>query len=69
MHWVKGFEAHTKHWPKTRKLIQEANGEGFVAFLGYEWHSSAFGDYCLIFPEDQPDLFLPDSAGKLLEFA
>jgi len=69
MHWVKGFEAHTKHWPKTRKLIQEANSEGFVAFLGYEWHSSAFGDYCLIFPEDQPDLFLPDSAGKLLEFA
>lgn len=23
--WVRGFEVHSKHWPKTRKLIQEAN--------------------------------------------
>ncbi|MCD6122643.1 MAG: hypothetical protein J7K04_12470 [Spirochaetales bacterium] len=69
MHWVKGFEAHRKHWPKTRQMIKEANDESFVAFLGYEWHSSAFGDYCLIFKEDQPDLFLPDHVAKLLDFA
>ena len=69
MHWVKGFEAHSKHWPKTRRLMKEANSDGFVSLLGYEWHSSAFGDYCLIFPEDQPELFLPDHAEKLLAFA
>jgi hypothetical protein len=67
--WVHGFEAHTDHWPKTRELIREANSDSFVAFLGYEWHSSEFGDYCVIFPEDQPDLYLPDHIDKLLDFA
>ena len=47
----------------------DLNDEDFVAFLGYEWHSSHFGDYCLIFPEDQPQLYLPDHAEKLLDFA
>ncbi|MDA2928746.1 DUF3604 domain-containing protein [Acidobacteria bacterium AH-259-O06] len=69
MKWVKGFQVHSGHWPKTRQLIREANSKGFVALLGYEWHSSRFGDYCLIFPEDQPELFLPDHVNKLLDFA
>lgn len=69
LHWVRGFEAHTKHWPKTRRLIQDATAKDFVALLGYEWHSSRFGDYCLIFPEDQPELFLPDHVDQLLDFA
>ena len=69
MKWVNGFEVHSKHWPKTRQLIQEANSDDFVAFLGYEWHSSQFGDYCMIFPEDQPELFLPNHVEKLLDFA
>ncbi|MBW3538657.1 MAG: DUF3604 domain-containing protein [Planctomycetes bacterium] len=67
--WVRGFEVHTEHWPKTRRLIREANDESFVAFAGYEWHSSEFGDYCVIFPGDDNPLFLPDHADKLLEFA
>jgi len=69
MKWVRGFEAHANHWPKTRQMIREANSDDFVAFLGYEWHSSSFGDYCMIFPEDQPELFLPDHVEKLLDFA
>ncbi|MBD3308500.1 DUF3604 domain-containing protein [candidate division KSB3 bacterium] len=69
MKWVNGFDVHTKHWPKTRQLIKEATSDSFVAFLGYEWHSSAFGDYHLIFPEDQPDLYLPDHVEQLLDFA
>jgi len=69
MKWVRGFKAHADHWPKTRQLIREANSPEFVAFLGYEWHSSAFGDYCLIFPEDQSELFLPDHVNKLLDFS
>lgn len=67
--WVRGFEAHRAHWPRTRRLIQDANSREFVAFLGYEWHSSQFGDYCLIFPEDQPELFLPDHVTALLDLA
>jgi hypothetical protein len=69
MKWVKGFEVHSNHWPKTRRLIHEANSEDFVALLGYEWHSSIFGDYCMIFPEGQPELFLPNHVNKLLDFA
>lgn len=69
MKWVNGFEKHKNHWDKTRQLIQDANNDDFVALLGYEWHSSQFGDYCMIFPEDQPNLFLPDHVEKLLDFA
>ncbi len=67
--WFKGFDIHRKHWPKTRKLMREATSEDFVAILGYEWHSSQFGDYCMLFPEDQPDLFLPNHVKKLHDFA
>ncbi len=67
--WVRGFEAHRAHWPRTKRLIAEANGDDFVAFLGYEWHSSFFGDFCVIFPTDEGRLFLPDHADKLLDFA
>jgi len=67
--WVRGFGVHASHWPKTRRLIHEANSDKFVALLGYEWHSSQFGDYCMIFAEDQRELFLPDHVSKLLDFA
>jgi len=69
MKWVEGFKVHTDHWPKTRKLIEEANTTSFVSLLGYEWHSSTYGDFCLIFPEDQPDLYLPDNPKELFAFA
>lgn len=67
--WVDGFKVHREHWPKTRRLIAEANSDDFAALLGYEWHSSHFGDYCLIFDRDQSELYLPDHVEKLLEFA
>ncbi len=68
--FLNGFERHRKFWPKTRGLVEEVTkNDEFVAILGYEWHSSAFGDYCMLFPEDNPDLYLPDHANKLLDFA
>lgn len=69
MIWVNGFKKHADHWPRTRGLLREANSDRFVAMLGYEWHSSHFGDYCTIFPDDQPELFLPDHVDQLLDFA
>jgi hypothetical protein len=69
MKWVNGFKVHKDHWEKTRNLIKEANSDQFAALLGYEWHSSEFGDYCMVFPEDQPDLYLPDHVDKLLDFS
>jgi hypothetical protein len=69
MVWVNGFKAHADHWNKTRRMLQEATTDTFTALLGYEWHSSVFGDYCMIFDQDQPELFLPDHVDKLLDFA
>ena len=69
MLWVNGFKAHAEHWPKTRRLLQEATTDKFTALLGYEWHSGRFGDYCMIFDRDQPELFLPDHVDQLLDFA
>lgn len=67
--FLDGFERHRKFWPTTRRLVEESTDDGFLAILGYEWHSSEFGDYCLLFPEDNRELFLPDHATKLLDFA
>ncbi|MAD80430.1 MAG: hypothetical protein CMJ50_06250 [Planctomycetaceae bacterium] len=67
--FLEGFERHRKFWPKTRGLVEESTDDEFVAILGYEWHSSAFGDYCMLFPEDNRELYLPDHANKLLDFA
>ena len=64
-----GFDRHRKYWPKTRRLVEESTDEEFVAILGYEWHSSGFGDYCMLFPQDNEELFLPDHADKLLDYA
>ncbi len=70
MKWVNGFKANAEHWPKTRQLIREANSDKFVALVGYEWHSSFFGDYCVLFPDEpSAELFLPDHINKLLDFA
>jgi hypothetical protein len=67
--FLKGFERHRKFWPKSRRLVEESTDESFVAILGYEWHSSQYGDYCMLFPEDNKELYLPSHAKKLLDFA
>jgi hypothetical protein len=55
--WLQGFEKHKKNWVNIQKAIAEANIPGkFVAFLGYEWHSSTYGDYCIIYPSDYKEL-------------
>ncbi|MFO7726252.1 MAG: hypothetical protein R6V45_11955 [Oceanipulchritudo sp.] len=52
-HWEKGFARLKAAWPNVQGLIAEANREGeFGAFLGFEWHSSGWGDQCVIFPGD-----------------
>eukprot|EP00913_Durusdinium_trenchii_P013402 g12583.t1 len=69
MKWVHGFEAHSSHWPRTVDMLRAATTDEFVAILGYEWHSSMFGDYCMLFGDDNGELFLPDHVDALLEFA
>jgi len=64
--WLRGFETVRANWPRVRRLVAEANRPGaFVAILGYEWHSSRCGDYCLLYPGDEGDLVLPDTIEAL----
>ena len=64
--WVRGFEVVRADWERFKRLVAEAYRPGeFVAILGYEWHSSRFGDYCLIYPGDEGDLFLPGNLAEL----
>ncbi len=32
--WIDGFEVHSRHWPRTRQLMRDANSDRFVALLG-----------------------------------
>lgn len=51
--WVKGFEGVQKAWPRVEQLAADYHHPGqFVTFVAFEWHSSEFGDYCLIYPDD-----------------
>ncbi len=50
-------------------VIADANRDGeFCAFLGFEWHSSAFGDQCVVFPRDHRPLHYAASVGELRRF-
>lgn len=67
--WRAGFAHHASLWDKTKQMVRDANIEGkFISYVGYEWHSAAFGDYCLIYKDDGP-LFFGDHVTKLQEHA
>jgi len=57
MKWVRGFEVMKNNWQKVQRLANQYNEPGrFASFIGYEWHSSSYGDVCIIFPDDQAEL-------------
>ena len=59
-----GFARAKANWPAYLTAIDARNVEGrFVTFASFEWHSCAFGDYCVYYKEgagativDAPDL-------------
>ncbi len=68
-HWVKGLARLREGWPQVQGLIADANrDDAFTAFLGFEWHSSHFGDQCVVFPDDHRPLAFPDTVGDLRAF-
>ena len=68
-HWLKGFDKLKSGWPDVQNLIADANKDDeFSTFLGFEWHSSHFGDQCVVFPDDHQPLAYPDHVQKLREF-
>ena len=68
--WVKGFDVMRKGWPEVVRMVRDAYEPGkFVTLLGYEWHSSSYGDYCLYYPGDEGELAYFESGEELQEYA
>ena len=68
-HWIKGFARLREQWPNVQRLIADANRDDeFSAFLGYEWHSSRFGDQCVVFPDDFQPIYYADTVPELRRF-
>jgi len=68
-HWIEGFKRLKDTWPQVQRVIAEGNRDGeFCAFLGFEWHSSAWGDQCVVFPEDNRPLFYAGDVERLRRF-
>ncbi|MGD9494735.1 MAG: DUF3604 domain-containing protein [Armatimonadota bacterium] len=57
LNWVRGFELVRRAWPSIKRMTRDWNEPGrLVCFLGYEFHSSAWGDYHIVFPDDAGEL-------------
>jgi len=68
-HWIEGFKRLTDTWPRVQQVIAGGNRDGeFCAFLGFEWHSSRFGDQCVVFPRDHRPLFYASEPERLRRF-
>jgi len=68
-HWIEGFKRLKDTWPRVQQVITDGNRDGaFCAFLGFEWHSSQWGDQCVVFPGDNRPLFYASDPAKLRRF-
>jgi hypothetical protein len=68
-HWIDGFKRLKDTWPRVQQVIAEGNRDGeFSAFLGFEWHSSQWGDQCVVFPQDHRPLYYSDNPEQLRRF-
>jgi len=68
-HWIEGFARLQDTWPRVQQVIADGNRDGaFCAFLGFEWHSSQWGDQCVVFPGDHRPLFRAGDPGQLRRF-
>ncbi|NND71980.1 MAG: hypothetical protein HKN43_10410 [Rhodothermales bacterium] len=67
--WLEGFDKLKAAWPNVQQLTSAANeADDFVSFLGFEWHSSQYGDQCVILPEDSHPLVFPDNVKDLRSY-
>lgn len=65
-HWLRGFTKLQNAWPRVQQLAADANvNKEFVSYLGFEWHSSQYGDQCVILPDDFHPLVYPDNVAAL----
>ncbi len=62
-----GFAKLKAHWGKICATVAAAAKKGFVTFQGYEMHSSYYGDYHLLSPDDTLPLIESASPQNLLQ--
>jgi hypothetical protein len=63
----KGFTKVASNWPKVIKMAQDNCSEGrFITLLAHEWHSSHWGDYCILFTEFEEGLLQLNSLDDLI---
>lgn len=68
--WINGFAVTRARWSEVLRLVREFDAPGkFVTLAGYEWHSTNLGDYHLIFPDLDAELYTPDDLEQLQRFA
>ncbi len=68
-HWIEGFKRLKDTWPRVQQVIADGNRDGeFSAFLGFEWHSSQWGDQCVVFPGDDRPLHYTSDPQALRAF-
>ncbi len=68
-HWINGFRRLEETWPRVQQVIADGNRDGaFCAFLGFEWHSSHWGDQCVVFPGDHRPLCFAEDPHRLRAF-
>ena len=68
--WLNGFAVTRHRWPEVLRMVKEFDAPGrFVCIAGYEWHSSSLGDYHVLFPDLEAELYTPDGLPELQEFA
>jgi Protein of unknown function (DUF3604) len=68
--WINGFHVTRARWPEVLKMAKEFDSPGkFATLAGYEWHSSSMGDYHVLFPDLEAELYTPDDLKELQRFA
>lgn len=63
---VEGFAKLRANWADHYAALRAANGDGFVVFPSYEIHSSAYGDYTIVYRDlDPAPILFADSPAEL----
>ena len=63
-----GFATLNRNWKHVQETVNRYNQPGrFVTFLGYEWHSCAYGDHNVYYLEDGGGIVERDSLEELDE--
>ncbi len=59
--WINGFAVTKERWPEVLRMAKEFDAPGkFAVLAGYEWHSTSLGDYHVLFPDLDAELYTPD---------